>query len=777
MKQIRLILVIALGFILGQSTKASTVVTEQFQNYATGQLGASGTGNTGIIPGTWLTPSATIVVSNLTPNVGLTGTNLGLVASDGDMAYIMHTTNYDADASGHPNGCYMVFANKNTPLPAFPGTNAANVYCSFLYQINSGTNPTNFATNGISQILTMHRQNSGVQSTADASYWRLFVRSNSLNTVQLGICKNPYATVSELSGGPTNWDSTAITVGQTFFVVVRLQIAASNSATLYSNDVVDLWINPTPSTFGTNEANVPTPDVTLGVGVGAVDASTTGPGRLFVFDNGLSANIDEIRIATNWADATPPFGQCLSASITTSPTNVTQSAEISAIFLAKAANSTSPNYQWQLSQNGGATWSNISNATENVYTTPNLQLATDNGNKYRVVVGCDCDGSLATSAVATVTLTAPTVTPSPSIIMNDAFPGSSFRDVGPVTTTHSVWYTGNQSPSASSDLVTDPGGSGLQALPISGSSSLYLGYFVNETSVSRLPVHLAVGTEIIATLQFIPNPMTSFTNNGALRFGLFDYADSGTLYTGDDSTLTGSLGNGLKVRGYMLSFDYGTSFSSDLPLNLLVRNGILDNNLMGTTGDYLSMLSGPVGNGPGGIIGNGPAVGTWSNAPAIVAGTTYTLTLTVARTGTNVCTVAATLTGGSMNLSYAAVDTNSFGYHRFDTIAIRPNRLENSADMFTFPLLTVQVTNIPVQVSNVGIQTVQDVFNGTNRASLTWLSSPANADTSLGFTVGFKNALTNENWTRLRSGLTATNYTDSSYTTTNKAGFYRVTYP
>ena len=57
MKQIRLILVIALGFILGQSAKASTVVTEQFQDYATGRLGASGTGATGIIPGTWATPN------------------------------------------------------------------------------------------------------------------------------------------------------------------------------------------------------------------------------------------------------------------------------------------------------------------------------------------------------------------------------------------------------------------------------------------------------------------------------------------------------------------------------------------------------------------------------------------------------------------------------------------------------------------------------------------------------------------------------------------------
>jgi len=776
MKQIRLILVIALGFILGQSAKATTIVTEQFQDYATGQLGASGTGNTGIIPGNWLTPSANIVVSNLTPNVSLDGQPLGLVASAGDMAYIFPSTNYDVDTAGHPNGCYMVFANKNSPQPAFPGTNAANVYCSFLYQLNS---TTNFYTNGTSQILTMHRQNSGVQSTADASYWRLFVRSNSVNTAQLGICKNPFAAGADLPGGPTNWDTTTLTVGQPFFVVVRLQIAATNSATYYSNDVVDMWIDPPVNSFGTNEANVPTPDVTLAAGVGSVDSSTTGPGRLFVFDNGPNANLDELRIATNWADATPPDGQCLAAAITTNPTNVTQVAEIGATFIAKAANSTSPTYQWQLSQDGGTTWASISNAVQNVYTTPNLQLATDNGNKYRVVVTCNCNNSQATSAVATVTLTAPTVTPSPSVIMNDTFPSSTFRDVGPVTTSHSVWYTGSQSPSSSSDLYTDPSGTGLIAVPISGSSSLYLGYFVAETSGSKLPVHLAIGTEMIATLKFIPDSFNSFTNNASLRFGLFDYADSGTLYTADDPTITGSLGNGLNVRGYMLSLDFGTNFAGgDLPLSLLVRNGIADNNLMGTTGDYLSMLSGPVGNGPGGIIGTGPATGSWTNAPSFQPGTTYSLTLTVARTGTNTCILGASLTGGSLNLSYTAVDTNNFGYHRFDTIAVRPNKLENAADMFTFPQLTVQVTNLPVQVSNIAITSFKDIYlNGTNNTSFTWQPSPGGVDTSLGFTVGFKNSLTNANWARLRTGLLATNYTDTSLAVTNVAGFYRVTYP
>jgi hypothetical protein len=758
MKQIRLILAMVLGTAFSFSASATTVLTEQFQDYATGQLGTSGTGLTGGVPG-WGTPKSHIVVTN--GSGSLIGTNLGLVDSAGDRVFIASTANtndtFDTNAAGLPNGTVNTFANKNSPPPAFPGTNAANLYTSFLYQFDDNTN---FPANGVSIIAVMNRQNSGIQ-TAGVAYWQLFARSAGGNNVQLGIAKNVF-----LPGytGVTNWVSAPVPVGQPFFAVVRLQIAATNSTSMSTNDEVDLWINPPPITFGTNEANVPTPSATSPPGDGNADASTTGPGRFFITDNGPKAELDELRISTNWADVTPPYGQCLTASVSTSPTNVTQVAGINVRLISKAANSTAPVYQWQLSQDGGATWNNINGATHNIYTTPNLQLASDNGNKYRVLVGCACDGSSATSAVATVTLTAPVITASPSTIMNDTFPSTTFRDVGPVTSTHSVWYTSATSPSSSADLVTDPGGTGLIATPITGASSLYLGYYVNETVASRVPLDLAVGNEIIATLKFIPNSYSAFTNNGSLRFGVFDYADSGALYTNDDSTLTGSLGNGLNVRGYMLDVDFGQFFSSSNPLSLYVRTGMGDNNLMGTTGDFASM-------------GSGPFNGAYSNVAAFQAGTTYTVTLSVSRTATNNCTVTANVSGGALNLTYSAADTNLLGYHRFDTIAVRPNKLGNAPDTITFPLLMVQVTNGVTTASNVGFTSIQDAISGastnvaTNSVTLTWQSSPA-ANASLFFVQRKDNSLT-DSWSTIVGQLpsSVTNFTD---TTTNKVSFYRV---
>ena len=81
--------------------------------------------------------------------------------------------------------------------------------------------------------------------------------------------------------GVTNWDATTVTVGQPFFVVVRLQIVATNGVSYYTNDEVDLWINPAANTFGTNEANVPAPDAISPPGDGAPPSSSHRPGTVF----------------------------------------------------------------------------------------------------------------------------------------------------------------------------------------------------------------------------------------------------------------------------------------------------------------------------------------------------------------------------------------------------------------------------------------------------------------------------------------------------------------
>src|SRR5205823_1762497 len=114
----------------------------------------------------------------------------------------------------------------------------------------------------------------------------------------------------------------------------------------------------------------------------------------------------------------------------------------------------------------------------------NLAL-TDSGNKYRAIVTVPCNSSTATSGVATVTLTAPVVS-AIGLVCHDLF-DDGLRDDPPATISNSVWRTAT---SANLDAFTTPGV--MVGTPLSGSSSLWLGYYTDDTT-TNLPVHLAVG--------------------------------------------------------------------------------------------------------------------------------------------------------------------------------------------------------------------------------------------------------------------------------------------
>lgn len=715
---------LASGLLLCQNAGAYATWTDEFVNYATGRLGDAGTGATGGNPG-WGSARDQITVTN--GSGSLDGTSLGLVVSYGDKVSISGWSN--------TNSIGGVTYNMFVPKGTYPPTVATNIYYSFLYRFNTITDVPTFGF----PIIAVNNQNSGVISSPSTVHWQLQAKRTG-STVQLGI--NKYA-------GVTNYAAASLTAGQTFFVVVRQQILPTPT-----NDIVDLWINPPAGSFGTNELDVPAANATVSDVADAT--STTGPGRFNLYPTWWAADLDEVRVANNWADVTPWFGQCVGASIYLSPSNVTQVEGIGASFSVGVIAS-GPTYQWQLSQDGGTTWNNISGALQSIYSTPNLWIASDNGNKYRAIIYVACNSSYTTSAVATATVTAPVSTPT-GVIMDDNFNWETDGQRGalPVTTTHSVWFT-----APPSENLTDYPGPDMIGTPLTGSSSLYLGYFVNEangtngiSAVTNLPVHLDVNRAIKVTLLF--TPVGAHTNNGPLRFGLFDYADGGVLLTNDSSLASGSAGNGRNVRGYMLSVDFGTTFTANSPLSLSARFGLADNNLMGTTSDYISMGSGPSGGG-------------YTNAPAFQAGTLYTLVFQVTRIAVSSVRVTATITNAAgTNWTYSSIETN-YAYHRFDAFGIRPNSLETSANTFTFPEFKVEVIEVAAEITGINITGISRTGNSV---TLTWSPTPAGSFT---YSVQRKLDLLDPTWTTLQTGITTTTYTDTGATSSN--GFYRVVSP
>ncbi|HYG22200.1 MAG TPA: hypothetical protein VEH04_05395 [Verrucomicrobiae bacterium] len=719
MKPSRTILVLCLGALLTASTQAITFLNEPFANYETGELGAAGTGSTGTEPG-WNTPQDFITVTN--GSGSLDASALGLLAATGDMVWIA--------ASNINNGSY----NRFVPSQTFRPDINTNVYYSFLYRFNS---ISEVSTDG--QIITAaNRQNSGWASTA-TFHWHLQARRSG-NSVQLGL--------SRAGGTTTNWATETVSAGQTFLVVIRQQIIAPAA----TPDTEDLWVNPPSSTFGVDEASVPTPSVSTSDGLD--DTSNTGVGRFWIVASGQNANLDELRIANTWAEVTPPADLCEPAMITSSPTNLTQVAGITATFRV-VAGGTSPTVQWQISENNGASWMDIPGAVFSSYTTPNLWLPDDNGNQYRAIVNIPCNSSSATSEVASVTLTAPVASPN-GLVMHDTFTdpelGFDSRSNEPLTPSNSLWYTIPGEGEESSGLNAFNTGGNLVGTPRTGSSSLWLGYFV---PAGDQPIHLDVGQAIRVTLPFIPDSFASHTNNAALRFGLFDYYDAGTRVTADAADISGSNGRAFGVRGYMLSVDFGPTFTANSPLSLLVRNGIFDSNLMGTTGSYASM-------------GSGPASGGYSNAPAFQAGVEYTLEFTVARTGMNSVNVTASIAGGGTNWTHSATETNN-AYHRFDSFAIRPNSLETSADTFTFPEFKVEViaAAIPLNPFGLGVNLLAPGSVRLNWASQTGVNYHVLSSASLESPSSWTT-----NATVIGTGGTLS-YTNSAISTTTQR-FYRV---
>lgn len=468
-----------------------------------------------------------------------------------------------------------------------------------------------------------------------------------------------------------------------------------------------------------------------------------------------NAEFDEIRMATNWNIVTPAYGSCVSAGIYQSPASQTNVAELADVFtVVPSPTSTSPTYQWQSSPSNSIVWANIPGATFATYTTHNLVLATDNGDQFRCIVTVPCNGSTATSAVAKATLTAPTVTPV-GLVLDDTFTAGIAEPITPVTITNASWYTDLSTHSTAFTINSSP--SYLLATPASGSSTLWLAYVTptNTPPANNLPVHLAVGNTIKATCQFTPNSFTYFTNNGSMRIGLFDYADGGTRIVTSDSTCGGSTGNGVNVRGYMLSIDFGPTFVSSSPLSLYSRVGLSDINVMGTTADYAS-------------LGGGPTGGGYSNAPAFLAGDNYTLVFSVTRNALNSVVITNSITGGGTNWTFTLTETNQ-AYHRFDAFAMRPSSVETTADGFNISELKVEVLAGPTTPTSILLGSVSR--SGSNVA-LSWTPTPSGSFT---YTVQRKINLTDASWSTLQTGISTTSYTDT--TATGSTGFYRVTSP
>ncbi|HUJ08995.1 MAG TPA: LamG-like jellyroll fold domain-containing protein [Verrucomicrobiae bacterium] len=232
-------------------------------------------------------------------------------------------------------------------------------------------------------------------------------------------------------------------------------------------------------------------------------------------------------------------------SITADPTNQTVFSGTTATFSVAATGPTVLSYQWQVSTNGGATFANISNATNANYTTP-ATILPNNGNQYRAVVSGLC-GTQATSAAATLTVVAPPLAAYAQAVTNSQ-PLAYWQLNEPSGTVAADFY-GIYNGSIGSAVT--PGVSGPQNPPFAGFDANNTAMQLNQssTSILTMPVmNLNTNTVTIAGWVY---PFGTQADSAGLIF-----CRGGTTTAGLNFQSGG--GNGLRYTWNGSRFDVNT---------------------------------------------------------------------------------------------------------------------------------------------------------------------------------------------------------------------------
>lgn len=160
-----------------------------------------------------------------------------------------------------------------------------------------------------------------------------------------------------------------------------------------------------------------------------------------------------------------------SVTITTQPTNQIGCAPAPATFTVVAIG-TSITYQWQISTNGGTTWTNIPGATSTTYTIPSLSTSM-NTNQFRVIAtGSPC-GSVTSNAATLVVGNLPMVniTASPSTTLSPASTTILSVTVTPIGTYNYQWFRNDVAVSGATGSSLSVSADGIGIYKVRASSS------------------------------------------------------------------------------------------------------------------------------------------------------------------------------------------------------------------------------------------------------------------------------------------------------------------
>ena len=255
--------------------------------------------------------------------------------------------------------------------------------------------------------------------------------------------------------------------------------------------------------------------------------------------------------------------------------------------------------------------------------------------------------------------------------------------------TDAAWYV-----SSSSSWTTT---TGSMAVTMGSGAILGVSYFGANSSS---PISLSVGDTLTATIKFTFTGVGAPNTSAGFPIGLFDFADSTLSPKWATADLSSNSGQGSGVQGYVLFQSMGTSFANTSPMDIRKRTTPSDSQLLGTSGDYTSLGTGP---------------GSTNGFAGFVDGTQYSLQLSVTRSNATTLVISATwlnVTNGA-SLSSTVIDSSATSFN-FDGIALRPTSATKSATTIAFNEVRVDYTSAGAPASVSSSSPDVSVFVGQN---------------------------------------------------------------
>ncbi|WP_417199648.1 GEVED domain-containing protein [Bizionia sp.] len=315
--------------------------------------------------------------------------------------------------------------------------------------------------------------------------------------------------------------------------------ACTNTTLTYSGTTIlgtiDYW--QTTAT-GTSTANNAT---------GTFNATATGTYYVRTFLTATSC----------WSAGTASYAVVINSapSISTQPANATRVIPNNATFSVTATGTPAPTYQWQVSTNGGTTWTNVtggSGATTNTYTT-GATSAPMNGNQYRCVVTNSCGAVNSNAATLSLTNTATSNVTGVQGCFDDNSVTLNWTAPGTGTPTGYMIFALNGG--------TDPAGLKADANTYTANSDFSAATVVTPASLGRVVYKGAATTATITGL--VENQNYSFTVYSYVGESLTGWSNGGT----DGSTVTNETAQG-DVRNLVatpLTNQVNLSWNNPLP--------------------------------------------------------------------------------------------------------------------------------------------------------------------------------------------------------------------